>query len=107
MEQEGVRVSIFDQVYYLKAGSDDRAYVEQLAHYVDHRMASIASRTQTVDSMRVAVLAALHIADELLRLRRDHGRLQDAVRVKSEHYTALLDEVLDAAAPAVPAGTGD
>jgi len=94
MEQEGVRVSIFDQVYHLKGSSDDRAYVEQLARYVDHRMASIASRTQTVDSMRVAVLAALHIADELLRLRQEHGELQQAVREKSEEYTAMLDEAL-------------
>lgn len=104
MEQEGVRVCIFDQVYHLKSGSNERAYMEQLARYVDHRMASIASRTQTVDSVRVAVLAALHIADELLRLRQDHERLQDAVRVKSQGYAALLDEVLEAPAPVIPAG---
>jgi cell division protein ZapA len=97
MEQEGVRVSIFDQVYYLKSGAD-RAYLEELARYVDHRMAAIAAKTQTVDSFRVAVLAALHIADELLRLRKEHERLQNQIESKSLEYAALLDQALKPAA---------
>jgi cell division protein ZapA len=97
MEHEGVRVSIFDQVYHLKSGSGDRAYMEQIARYVDQKMAAIASRTQTVDSFRVAVLAALHITDELFRLRQEHEALQESIETKSLEYAALLDEVLETA----------
>ena len=88
-QPEGIRVSIYDQVYYLKS-SADRAYMNEVARYVDQRMHTIASRTQTVDSFRVAVLSALHIADELFRLRKDYEQLQSGVQAKS----ALLDEVL-------------
>lgn len=103
MESESIRVSIFDQVYYLKSAAD-RAYMEEVARYVDLKMHAIAARTQTVDSYRVAVLAALHIADELLRLRQDHERLQNGVEAKSLEYAALLDQVLDSPAAAASAG---
>ncbi len=93
MEPEGIRVSIFDQVYYIKSAAE-RAYMEEVARYVDDKMHTIAARTQTVDSFRVAVLAALHIADELLRLRQDHHELQSSVEAKSMQYAALLDEAL-------------
>jgi cell division protein ZapA len=98
MEQEGIRVSIFEQVYYLKSTAADRAHMEDVARYVDQKMAAIASRTQTVDSFRVAVLAALHIADELLRLRLDHDRLGNRVEAASLHCAALLDQALQAEA---------
>lgn len=103
-QPEGIRVSIYDQVYYLKSDAADRAYMQEVARYVDEKMHAVASRTQTVDSFRVAVLAALHIADELFRLQQDHQRLQSGVEAKSVQYAALLDEVLG---PAVPAGPAD
>jgi cell division protein ZapA len=99
MEQEGIRVSIYDQVYYIKSGTD-RAYMEEVARYLDQKMNAIASRTQTVDSFRVAVLAALHIADELFRLKQEHERLENGVRTKASQYTALLDEALEPVAVA-------
>lgn len=105
MEPEGIRVSIFDQVYWLKSAAADRAHMEEVARYVDQKMTAIASRTQTVDSFRVAVLAALHIADELLRLRLDHDRLQNRVEATSLHYAALLEEALDPSPQPVAAGT--
>ena len=97
-QPEGIRVSIYDQVYYLKSDAADRAYMQEVARYVDQRMHSIAARTQTVDSFRVAVLAALHIADELFRLKQEHQRLQSGVEAKSLQFAALLDEVLESAA---------
>jgi cell division protein ZapA len=93
-QPEGIRVTIYDQVYYLKSDDTDRAYMRDVAAYVDQRMHNIASRTQTVDSFRVAVLSALHIADELMRLRREHERLQEQVQAKSLEYAALLDDAL-------------
>ena len=93
---EGVRVSIYDKVYHLKSGAD-RAYMEEVARYVDRRMQVVASQTQTVDSFRVAVLSALHIADELLRLRQAHEELQDSVAARSRRCLALLDGILEPA----------
>jgi cell division protein ZapA len=103
MEQsEGLRVSIFDQVYHLKSDAADRAYMQEVARYVDHKMHSVAARTQSVDSFRVAVLAALHIADELFRLKHDHQRLKSGIETSSLRCEALLEEVLERPEPAVP-----
>ena len=63
-----VPVEIFGQTYNVKAGADP-GYVEQLAAHVDAQMREVSRSAGAVDSVRVAVLAALNIADECLRLR--------------------------------------
>src|SRR5207245_11264980 len=63
-----VRVEIFDQAYNLR-GSDPE-YILKLAEYVDSKMRAVAEQTSTVDSVRLAVLAALNIADEYHLLKR-------------------------------------
>ncbi len=88
-----VRVEIFDQAYNLR-GSDPE-YILKLAEYVDSKMRAVAEQTNTIDTVRLAVLAALNIADEyhLLRKRSDNGAAagyqQRALRLAS-----ALDEVL-------------
>jgi cell division protein ZapA len=65
-----VHVEIFGQTYAVKAGTDP-GYVEKLAAYVDEQMKDVSRASGAVDSLRVAVLAALNLADECLRLRHD------------------------------------
>lgn len=65
---EPVKVSIFNQPYHLRTDGDSE-YVRQLARFVDERMQAISTHTSVVDFAKVAVLAALNIADELHRLR--------------------------------------
>ena len=65
-----VRVEIFDQAYNLR-GSDPE-YILKLAEYVDAKMRAVAEQTNTVDTVRLAVLAALNIADEYHLLKRNH-----------------------------------
>ena len=64
-----VHVEIFGQTYAVRAGAEP-GYVEQLAAYVDEQMREVSKSAGAVDSVRVAVLAALNIADECFRLRR-------------------------------------
>src|ERR1035438_4544161 len=68
-----VRVEIFDQAYNLR-GSDPE-YILKLAEYVDAKMRAVAEATNTVDTVRLAVLAALNIADEyhLLKRKQESG----------------------------------
>lgn len=61
-----VQVEIFGQTYRLRS-EDDPDYVESLAAAVDQKMRDIARETNAVDSLKVAVLAALNIADESRR----------------------------------------
>ena len=72
-----VHVEIFGQSYAVKAGADP-GYVEQLAAYVDQQMREVGRSAGAVDSVRVAVLTALNIADECFRLRAGGGQQADA-----------------------------
>ncbi len=88
-----VRVEIFDQAYNLR-GSDPE-YILKLAEYVDSKMRAVAQQTHTVDTARLAVLAALNIADELQLLKRkSEGGNSDYLK-RAHHLSNVLDEVLD------------
>jgi len=89
---DSVRVEIFDQAYNLR-GSDPE-YISKLAEYVDAKMRAVAEATNTIDTVRLAVLAALNIADEyhLLKRTKDGGATEYQKRA---HLLAdALDEVL-------------
>lgn len=88
--QEAVRVEIFDQEYQVK-GSLDPEYLGVLAKYVDEKMRLIATRSHNVDSVRVAVLAALNIADEYHQTKARY----DAVAQQVEQKVGACNEVLD------------
>ena len=94
-DDTSVRVEIFDQAYNLRG--TDPEYITRLAEYVDLKMRAVAQQTTTVDSLRLAVLAAINIADELHILKRkDESRPADYKgRVKS--LAGALDEVLEGA----------
>ena len=91
--QEAVRVEIFDQDYRIK-GSLDPEYLEVLAQYVDGKMRSIATRSHNVDSVRVAVLAALNIADEYHQMRAKYEGVAEQVEKKVGACSEVLDQWL-------------
>ena len=87
-----VRVEIFDQAYNLRGSDPD--YILKLAEYVDSKMRAVASATNTIDTVRLAVLAALNIADEfhLLRKKIDGGATD--YQKRAHQLVHALDEVL-------------
>jgi cell division protein ZapA len=87
-----VRVEIFDQPYNLRGSDAD--YIVKLAEYVDTKMRAVAEQTHTVDTARVAVLAALNIADEYHLLKRQSEGGQSEYRERAHHLANALDEVL-------------
>jgi len=87
-----VRVEIFDQVYNLRGSDAD--YIIRLAEYVDGKMRAVSEQTATVDSVRLAVLAALNIADEYHLLKRRLGTPSPEVRQRASKLASALDEVL-------------
>ena len=86
-------VKIFNQTYQVSSG-DDPEYVKQLARYVDKMMAEVFENTPAVDSLKVAVLAALNIADECFAARQELETLDDTVTEKSEEIITLLDPLV-------------
>src|SRR5947209_20397406 len=88
-----VRVEIFDQGYNLR-GSDPE-YILKLAEYVDSKMRAVAEQTHTVDTARLAVLAALNIADEFHLLKRNGDTGASEYLQRAHHLSRALDEVLE------------
>jgi cell division protein ZapA len=87
-----VRVEIFDQAYNLR-GSDPE-YILKLAEYVDAKMRAVAEATNTIDTVRLAVLAALNIADEYHLLKRKQESGATDYQKRAHLLADALDEVL-------------
>jgi cell division protein ZapA len=94
-----VSVDIYDQTYHLRGV--DPEHIDQLARIVDGKMRAVSAHGATVDSLRVAVLAALNIADELTELRARHHDLlssldntETATRRRATSLSNMLDEAL-------------
>jgi cell division protein ZapA len=102
-----VVVEIYDQVYQLRG--TDAARIEALASLVDKKMRAVSAHGSTVDSLRVAVLAALNIADELAALQDRFDALEDepvqeqsavqasvqaSFQSRADSLMGMLDEVL-------------
>jgi cell division protein ZapA len=87
---EGVKVEIYDQSYFMR-GELDPEYIRKLAEFVDSRMRSIAMRTRNADTMRVAVLAALNIADECHQLRSRVAQVEQKINECSLALDTLLE----------------
>ena len=85
-----VTVEIYDQVYHLSGQDPD--HIRELAARVDAKMRAVAAHGRTVDSLRVAVLAALNLADELKRAGITEAKPGHA---RAESLRGLLDEVLE------------
>jgi cell division protein ZapA len=88
-----VRVEIYDQAYNLRGSDGD--YILKLAEYVDTKMRLVSQQTSTVDSLRVAVLAALNIADEYHLLKKKYDAIASTYEERAHTLSGALDEVLE------------
>jgi cell division protein ZapA len=92
-QNASVRVEIFDQAYNLRGSDPD--YILKLAEYVDAKIRAVAEATNTIDTVRLAVLAALNIADEyhvLLKKKQDGGATE--YQKRAHLLSNALDEIL-------------
>ena len=90
-----VTVEIYDQTYDLRG--EDSAYLEELAAVVDACMRTVAAHGTTVDSLRVAVLAALNLADELTTAAAQIDAIrgqEERQRSRAHSLTGILDKAL-------------
>ena len=88
-----VKVQIFGQTYTIH-GDLDPTYVQKLASFVDEKMRAISDATATVDTHKIAVLAALSIADELHSTQRDLGENNELIREQAERCLMLVERAL-------------
>jgi cell division protein ZapA len=91
--EQSIRVEIYNQTYNIRSDGDNE-YIMRLAEYVDGKMRDISSGTLTVDSLKVAILAALHIADEFHQLKNTQQQTDAQLASRSAECAEMLDRVL-------------
>jgi cell division protein ZapA len=89
-----VKIDIYDQVYNVNA-SDNEEYLKEIAAFVDQKMRDVAQATRTVDTVKVAVLAALNIADELFVARERQEKIEGPLRKRVEKCVTLVEKALE------------
>jgi cell division protein ZapA len=96
MEPQGqsVNVRIYNQTYAIRASDGNVERTLQLAAMVDERMREISKSGLTSDSLKLAILAALHIADELEKANSKYEDLNQTLLNRSNEYAAMLDQLL-------------
>jgi cell division protein ZapA len=88
-----VKVEIYGQSYTM-SGDLDEGYVQKLARYVDEKMRAVSEATQTVDSVRVAVLTAMALADELHTRQNETGERDEVLRERAQQCLTILEHAL-------------
>ena len=91
-ERKQVKVTIYNQQYSMSTESDT-SEVEKLAAVVDELIRSIAARAGTSDLGRIAVLACLHMADQLRGAERELSESQKSVNARLLELNEMLDKV--------------
>ena len=91
-----VNVRIYDHEYLLRTSDGER--LARLARQIDARMREIAGGSGTVDTLKVAILAALSVADELERTRHELRTMDEIVSRRSLECVSLLDGFLQKSA---------
>jgi cell division protein ZapA len=87
-------VEIFGQRLGLRSDGD-AAHLQELARFVDLRMREVADRSSSVDTVKIAVLTALNIADELFQEREtDQDARQQQLEKQAERLVTKLEHAL-------------
>ncbi len=87
---KAVRVTIYGQEYPIR-GRGDLEYIKKVARYVDERMLQIEEQTSISSPTRLAILAALNIADELFALQRERDQLLSEFESKAREISDYLN----------------
>jgi cell division protein ZapA len=90
---DSTSVEIFGQTYNVR-GEGDPDYLAELARFVDSRMREVAAEVATIDTAKIAILAALNIADEFSRYRKQRLEAAGTWIEKTEEISNRLGKVI-------------
>jgi len=89
--EKSAKVTIFGSDYNIRA-TEDPEYIERIARYVDGKMRELQGRGTVTSSTKVAILAAINIADELHKARGDLESWQRMVDERATELAGMLEE---------------
>jgi cell division protein ZapA len=92
MSDRIIEIEIFGQKYKIRVkGEEDEKYISSLTSYVDQKMREIALKSKSVDSIKIAVLAALNIADEYFLSLKKMDQLNEVMGHMESKIESLED----------------
>jgi cell division protein ZapA len=91
-----VSVTILGRIYDVEAAAGDELYICSLAEYLEQRLTEVQKVTGIVDTQKLAILAALNIADELFRLKNSKENISGIVDRKADELIKILDKAISA-----------
>lgn len=89
-----MKLEIYGQIYNLNV-QENEEYLKELATYVDAKMQAVSEAAHTIDSVKVAVLAALNIADELFLARARETEIRGPLRKRVEKCVSLVERAIE------------
>jgi cell division protein ZapA len=90
-----MKIEIYDQIYNVNADQGEE-YLKELADYVDAKMRAVSTAARTVDSLKVAVLSSLNMADELFAARKRLEEIEGPLRERVEKCVTIVEKALEA-----------
>jgi len=79
---------------YRVRGNEDHQRLQELAELVDRKMREVAQHVNTADTARIAILAALNLADELFRAQKQQEGERVEIKEKAEALAQELTRAL-------------
>jgi len=93
---ETISVAILDREYQFACPADERKALKEAALFLDERMRSIKGAGRLMALERIAVMTALNLSDELLKLQKNEKYRQENVDSRIRLLANELDDALDA-----------
>jgi cell division protein ZapA len=93
-EPAHVTVRILEKEYFVSCPADERPALLDSAEYLNKKMREIRDTGKVVGADRIAVMAALNMANELLRLRRQDSELQGAMSGRVKNMRERVESAL-------------
>jgi len=85
-----IEIEIYGQKYRIRVkGEEDEKYISHLTSYVEQKMREVAVKSKSVDVLKVAVLAALNIADEYFLCQKNLDQLNEVIGLMENEIESL------------------
>jgi cell division protein ZapA len=93
MAARSIEINILGRAYKVACSHEEEAALVSAADYLDEKMRSIREDSKVIGTERIAIMAGLNLAHDLLT--HGGGGLVEEARVRITHCSSLLDSVLE------------
>ena len=92
----GIEISILDRKLRIACAEDEQQDLLRAVHFLDAKMREIRDRGKIIGGERIAILAALNIAHELLSTPRGSAFDSGELKRRMQSMAAVIDEAMSA-----------